>query len=163
MCKLCTCLLWTRHSQSKCVIHHHMIMYDHIHDPVERKYQHVTRSSCYQEVGAAAAPSVVAPSCDASHTDGAAVAATLTRPPQHGVRCVRLVVLVWSTPCWSSESEHKPKSRRSTTETQTSLRFGMQQHYLDCYVNTPPGGLSTPWKCGGRLVQGCFFQMVPLV
>ena len=42
-------------------------------------------------VGAATAPSVLAPSCDASRTGGAAAAATLARPPQQdfGV-CVSL-------------------------------------------------------------------------
>ena len=123
----------------------------------------ITLCCAWAAVGAAAAPSVLVPSCDASHRDGAAAAATLTRPPQHDVQRVRLVVLFWSTPCWSSESEHKPTSRRSTTETQPSLRFGMQQHCLDCYVTTSPGGPLTPWKYGDRLVQGCYFQMVPLV
>ena len=109
-------------------------------------------------VGAATAPSVLAPSCDASRTDGAAVAATLAWPRRQDVQHVRLVILFRLTPRWPSKSGHGPKTWRSTTKTPASLKFGTQQPYLGCHVNVPPGEPSTPWKYCGRLIRGCSFE-----
>ena len=68
------------------------------------------------------------------------------RLPRQDVRRVRLVVLFQSTLCWPSESEHRPKARRSTTETCASSRFGTQQHYLGCYVNSHPANWSVDFR-----------------
>ena len=93
--------------------------------------------------GAAAAPSVLALSCDALRTR-----MELSRPPRspdrHDKTFGECVVFFGTTPCWSPESEHRPKARRPTTETPTFSRFGSQQHYLSCYVNAMPGGPWTP-------------------
>ena len=94
--------------------------------------------------GAAAAPSVLAPSRGASRTDGAAATVKLARPPRHDIGRVRMIVLFQSIPYWPSETTYRPKARRSTTEMPAFSRFGTQQLYLGCYINTTPGGPSTP-------------------
>ena len=95
-------------------------------------------------VGAATAPSVLAPSCDASRTDGAAAAATLARPPRQDVRRVRLIVLFRSTPYWPSESTHKPNARVSTAFTYTYMRCRSSNSRHCCCPRMAAVGPSTP-------------------
>ena len=73
-------------------------------------------------VGAAAAPFVLALSCNASCTDVAATSATLARPPRLDVPRVRLVVLFRTAPRWPSELEHRPKARRPITDRRRRLQ-----------------------------------------
>ena len=82
-------------------------------------------------VGAASAPSMLALSCDALHTDGATAAvaaAALARRPRQDVWRVPLVVLFRPMPYWPSESTHRLKARVSATEMPASWRFGTQLH-----------------------------------
>ena len=75
------------------------------------------RCRAREAVGAAAAPSVLATSCDTSRTDGAAAVATITRPRRQDDWRMRLVVLFQLAPYWLPELEYRQNARVSTVFT----------------------------------------------
>ena len=102
--------------------------------------------------------------CVASRIDGGVTSSKIIGLLSEHDKQVRRFVLFWLAHYRPSESTHLPKAQRSITETPASSRFGMQQHYLGCYVDTPSGGLLTTWKyCGRQCNSRVLCPMVPMV